>query len=311
MSRALSRQHGLTLAELMVSLTLGMLAMLVAASLLVSANASYLSQVEAAAIDDGGRFAIEIVTRAVRQAGLVNWERAEAGAPGPASISGLDDRALNRATDGISDPRSDAVNGSDVLALRFVGAGAAPGGDGSVISCAGFSVGEQEDGWSIFYVARNADGEAELHCKYRGKTSWGSDAIVGAVDTFQVLYGLDTDVPPDGVANQYLSASMLDILDRALVLTGADPAARERERQLRSHWKRIVSIRVALVLHSARPVPTDRAPAVFDLFGSAYGDAFGAFDRGSRLREDQLPEPLRRRERKLFSSTILLRNPSL
>lgn len=307
-------QRGATLAELMVALALGLLVALLAGALLVSANAAYVSQVEAASVDDGGRYALDIVTRAVRQAAFVNWDRDEMGIgadpAAPANISGFDDRALDKASAGIGDPIGGAVNGSDVLAARFIGSGPAPDGDGSVISCAGFPVHAIEDGWSIFYVARNAGGEAELRCKYRGKTSWGADAIVAGVDTFQVLYGLDTDVPPDGLANQYVTASTLDSLDEGLVLAGADPEARERELRRRTHWKRIASIKVALVLHGARRSDGKREPAVFDLFGAAYGDAFGGTDKGARLREAQLADELRLRERKLFSSTTLLRNPS-
>jgi type IV pilus assembly protein PilW len=248
-------QRGAGLAELMVALAVGMLAMLLAAGLLVTASAAYSAQIESSAVDDGGRYAIEIMTRAARQAAFVNWERDEAGfdlAGAPASIGGLDQRAVSRAGDGIANPLADAVNGSDVLALRFAGSGPAPDGDGSVISCAGFGVSAHDEGWSIFYVARNADGEAELRCKYRGKTSWSADAVIGGVDTFQVLYGLDTDQPADGVANQYVSASVLNALDAALVLAGADQDGRERERRRRTHWKRVASIRVALLVHGAR-----------------------------------------------------------
>lgn len=307
-------QRGVTYAELTVALTLGLLVALMAGALLVSANAAYVSQLDAANVDDGGRYALDIVARAVRQAAFVNWDRGDedigADAAAPAAVSGLDDRTLGKASDGIAEPLAGAVNGSDVLALRFVGSGPAPDGDGSVISCAGFPVHAFEDGWSIFYVAHNARGEAELRCKYRGKTNWGADAIVAGVDTFQVLYGIDTDVPPDGVANQYLSAAMVDRLDRGLVLEGADPAARERDFQRRTHWKRVTSIKVALIVHGARRVDGKREPAVFDLFGPAYGDAFGAADKGTRLREADLPDDLRLRERKLFGTTTLLRNPS-
>jgi type IV pilus assembly protein PilW len=302
------RQRGVTLAELMVATAVGMLVMLMAAGLLVSANAAYVAQVEAAAVDDSGRYALEVIARAARQAAFVNWERDEAGlghGAAPARIGGLDARTLNRGTHGISAPLADAVNGSDVLAVRFAGAGAAPGGDGSVISCAGFGVGAQEDGWSIFYVGRNAAGEGELRCKYRGNASWGADAIIGGVDTFQVLYGLDTDFPADGVANQYVSAGVLDELDAALVLTGADPVAREREHRRRTHWKRITCIRVALVVHGPRgfrPV---------DLFGRAYSDSFGSADHGVHLAEERMPEALRQRERKMFASSVLLRNASI
>ena len=202
------RQRGATIVELMIALTVGMLVLLMAGGMLVSANAAYLAQVEAAALDDAGRYALEIVTRAARQGGFVNWEREEAGpdaSMAPAFVRGLDARTLARATDtieGADNPPDGAVNGSDVLAVRFAGAGNGAGGDGSVIDCAGFGVGQHEEGWSIFYVARNAAGEAELRCKYRGKVSWSADAIAGGIDTFQVLYGLDTDTPADGVANQ-------------------------------------------------------------------------------------------------------------
>ncbi|HEU4375638.1 MAG TPA: PilW family protein [Telluria sp.] len=305
----MKRQHGATIVELMVAAAVGLLAMLLAAGLLVSANAAYVGQVEAAAVDDSGRYALEIIARAARQAAFVNWERDEAGADrgtAPASIAGLDARSLGRTTEGIDVPQADTVNGSDVLALRYGGAA-----DGSVISCAGFAVGEADDGWSIFYVDRNAGGEAELRCKYRGKNNWSADAIVGGVDTFQVLYGLDTDSPPDGLANEYVSAAVLDQRDAALVLVAADPAARLRELRRRTHWKRIASIRVALVVHGARPDRPAEEPLAFDLFGRAYSDAFGAGDHGVHLTEQTMSDDLRRRERRMFTSTVLLRNASL
>lgn len=307
----MTRQRGASLAELTVATAVGMLVTLMAAGLLMSANAAYLAQIEAAEVDDGGRYALEVITRALRQAAFVNWERDEAGldpAAAPARVGGLDARTLSRARDGIAGASPDAVNGSDVLAVRFSGAGAAPGGDGSMTSCAGFGVGVPDDGWSIFYVGRNAAGEGELRCKYRGKSSWGADAVIGGVDAFQVLYGLDTDMPPDGVANQYVSATVLDELDAALVLAAASPEARERERLRRTHWKRIASIRVGLVVHGARPARTGEEPMVFDLFGPAYSDSFGAADRGVRLDEAPMPEHLRRRERKVFASSVVLRN---
>ena len=142
------------------------------------------------------------------------------------------------------------------------------------------------------------------------RPSWGADAVIGGVDTFQVLYGLDTDVPADGVANQYVSAGVLDALRcgagagrRATRVRANASCAR------RTHWKRIASIRVALVVHGARPARTGAEPEVFDLFGRAYSDALGAADRRRAPgRSSGCPTQLRRRERKLFASTVLLRN---
>ena len=314
------RQRGVTLAELMVSITLGALLVLVATMLLFSSGSSYLEQNEAAQLDDGGRYALEIIARAVRGTGLGNWDRAAAGgavlslvASDSANISGLDARSVSKNGDGISATLATAVNGSDVLAVRYFGAGAGFDGDGSVINCAGFGVGgassEQDRGWSIFYVAQDADGEAELRCKYRGQSGWGADAIVRGVDSFQVLYGLDTDVVPDGVANRYLNASAIDALDAELPLAGLDAAARMRDKNARTLWKRVVSIKLALLLHGAIGSRPDAGPLQFDLFGSDYSAA--VLDLGVRIDEAALAPALRARARKLVELTVLLRNPSM
>ena len=309
-------QHGMTLVELMVALTIAALLMLAASALLVVSSGSYRQQSEAVRLNDGGRYALDTIARAIRQAALVSWDGKGApvgtAAGDSASVSGLDARSVSKNSDGIDTPLVGAVNGSDVLALRFVGAGTDAGGDGSVLNCAGFGVGAaksaQERGWSIFYVAIDADGEAELRCKYRGENSWGADAIVRGVDSFQVLYGLDTDVPPDGVANQYLNASAISALDDALVLVGADADAKARDKAARSFWKRVVSIRVALLLHGEPGSRPDKLPLQFDLFGKDYSDAQGSADPGVRIDEALLPAAQRGRVRKLVETTIALRN---
>lgn len=309
MSCRYRRQRGATMAELLVSMALGLAVLLAAGALLVSANAAYVAQVNAAAIDDDGRYALEIIGRALRQAAFVDWEGIDIGAgidnAVPARLAGLDDALVSKTGEGIANPLGGAVNGSDVLAVRFAGAGPAPGGDGSVTDCAGFPAHALEEGWSIFYVARNAQGEAELRCKYRGAAGWNADAVVAGVDSFQVLYGLDTDAAPDGVANRYVNAGALAALDAALVLAGANAAEREQDRRRRTHWKRIVSVKAALLLHGAREAQGKAADAAYELFGPAYS---AAADRGTRLDEAGLSAGEgARRQRRLFAATIVLR----
>jgi type IV pilus assembly protein PilW len=288
--RSLVHQHGMTLAELMVALTVGLGIVLMAGRLLVLANGAYAAQVESAGMEDGGRFAVDVIGRAVRQAALDG---------APARLAGLDARSLSRATAGIDDPLPAAVNGSDVLAIRFPGAD----GDGSVVDCAGFPVGAGEEGWSIFYVARNGDGEAELRCKYRGAAHWSADAVVSGVDGFQVLYGVDTDDPPDGVPNRYLNVTAIDALDAGFA--GLGPAEFNR----RTHWKRVVGVRVGLLLHGSRPTRTVPGAARYDLLGAGYAAAVGAVDPGSSLDEARMPPDMRRRERRLFTFTVALPAP--
>lgn len=294
-------QAGMTIIELMIAVTLGMIVTLLAGSLLMTGNAAYASQTELANIDDAGRFALATIGNAARQAGLREWEHEDAGADhetAPAGIGGIDAASLSKATEAMTEPQRDVANGSDVLALRF-------DGDGGAAGCAGFAVDARRGGWSIFYVGRSAGGETELRCKYRGKNNWSADAVVAGVDTFQVLYGLDTDDPRDGTANQYVTASAIDALDAELVLAGATEGERARERMRKTHWKHVTSIRVGLVLHGRQRTRKGDKAAVFHLFGADYSG-----DRGTSIVEEDMAPPMKERERRAFSSTILLRNPS-
>jgi type IV pilus assembly protein PilW len=306
--RVRARERGLTLAEMLVALVIGLVTVLAAGRLLLFAVTAQAAQTELSAIDDSGRYALELIGRAVRQAGFVDPAVLAAPDPGavldaaPAAVAGLDAHTLSRATAALDAPLPDQVGGSDVLALRFTGAGAAPG-DGSMASCAGFAVPRGEDGWSIFYVARNSEGEAELRCKYRGASSWSADALVSGVDGFQVLYGIDTDTPRDGVPNRYVNANAIRALDAAL--PAGLPAA---EFNKRSWWKRVVSVRVGLLLHGSRPTRPAPGSFVYQLPGPGAGDPH---DVGSSLDEATMTPELRRRERRLFAMTFALSSPGV
>lgn len=304
MSRSL-RQRGMSIAELLVAMSLGLGVLLAGSTLLTGANAAYGAHADAASIDDGGRYALEVIGRAVRQGAFADIERLGAAGPAPsapAALSGHDDRTIGKTSFAIDSPLPGAINGSDVLAVRYAGAGAAPDGDGSVLNCAGFPVHEDEDGWSIFYVARNGDGVSELRCKYRGSSNWSADAVVANVDGFQVLYGVDSDTPRDGVANRYLNAGALAALDAALALSGTTPEALAAERNEKTWWKRVVSVKVALLLHGERPLAGPAPPAAWQLFGQAYADAQGASDPGVILPEAQLRTRAGPRARRLFTA---------
>jgi len=313
------RQRGLSLVELLVALSLGALLMLAASTVLLAASGSYGDQSASARLDDNGRYALDAIARAVRQTAYVNWDGDAAplfhASEDSANIAGLDARSLGKNSEGISEALPGALHGSDVLALRYYGAGKDGGGDGSVLNCAGFGVGaaqtQAQRGWSIFYVAQGADGEGELRCKYRGANGWGADAVIRGVDGFQVLYGLDTDTPPDGVANRYVNASALDAYDAALVLVGADAAARQRDLHSRTHWKRVAGVRVALLLHGEAGQADKMAelgPAQFDLFGKAYAEAHGAGDPGARVLRTAFSPALQGRRRQIVQTSIMLRN---
>lgn len=310
-----SRQAGMTIVELMVSLTLGMLVTLAATALLLSSKAGYIAQDEGVLLQETGRYAIEAVARAVRQAAYENWDR-EATALVHNSvittnIAGLDAGSLKEAETGIDAPLAKSINGSDVIAVRFIGAGSGANGDGTMLNCAGFGVSEPvnietDRGWSIFYVAADKTGEPELRCKYYGKTSWNTEAIARGIESFQVLYGVDSDA--DGSPDRFLSAAKIDDLDDVLVLDGVNAAARALDINRKTHWKKVVAVKVALLVRGAESARTGMQPNQYDLFGKSYSDIHSVTDIGTRINEANLPAATRNRIRKVFSTTIQLRN---
>lgn len=299
------RQAGLTIAELLVAMTLGLAVLLASGSLLITSVRAHAAVMDASEMDDSGRYAVDALARAIRLAAHVDWAAHPAVDPAaPARLAGLDASSLERTGVGIDAILPDEANGSDVLALRFPGSGAPPNGDGATLDCAGFPVHREEQGWSIFYVARNAQGDAELRCKYRGASNWSSDAVAGRVDSFQVLYGLDAD--GDSVPDRYLNATELGALDAALVLAGATPDERAADLRKRTHWKRVALVRVALLLHGPRLNPGADANIVYDLFGPDHGAAFSAGDHGTRLAGAALDDAREPRMRRVYGATIAL-----
>ena len=306
------RQAGLTIIELMISMTLGLLIILAATALLLSSRSGYAAQEDGAQIQETGRYALENIVRAVRQTGYENWDTAQAPTIADttlsANIDGLDARSQKENTSGIESALTTSVNGSDVLALRFFG-----NADGGTLNCAGFSVAAPDAsdpvgdgrGWSIFYVA-DSDGEPELRCKYFGKTSWTSEAIARGVESFQVQYGLDTDA--DGLPNRFVTATAIDALDDALILVGPNAVARAADKNRKTYWKKVTAIKVALLVRGSEPARVDTLTTQYDLFGKDYGDAYAAADSGTRIREQDLPRAARNRLRKVFVLTIHMRN---
>jgi len=300
------RQRGFGISEVMVALVLGLLVTLTASAMLVGAGGNFQHHAAHARLNDNGRFALELIGQALRQGSFVNL--AEGTAPddaGEAMVSGFDAASISRSSPGLGAPQGGAINGSDVLALRFSGSGGG-NGDGSALNCAGFAEAySSSPAWSIFYVGLSEDGEAELRCKYRGDGSWSADAIVRGVDSFQVLYGLDTDTPADGTPNRYLNASAIRALDDALVLEGSTPAEQAADLRRRTHWKRVAGLRVSLLLHGERNSRQWPGDAVYRLFGPAY-DVPG--DAGTVIEETKWPAELRQRARRLFEASYAVRN---
>ncbi|MBS1187167.1 MAG: pilus assembly protein PilW [Burkholderiaceae bacterium] len=338
-----THQRGLTLVELMVSMALGLLVVLASTALLVSSKSTYTSQDDDALVRDTSRYAIENITRSVRQAAFENWDTEITNTTGlpqspivsipnmTANLAGLDANTLTGSTStaGIGDKTTTGVvNGSDVLAVRFFGVGTPDSGTvkvtsdsikkgyGSVIDCAGFAIqqptsqdtAEDDRGWSIYYVAKDANGEPELRCKYRadGGSTWSTVAIARGVESFQVLYGVDTN--GDRTPNKFLTATEIDALDGTITYTETDAAKKKLEFNRKTYWKKVLVVKVALLVRGMQNVQGDTSGITYNLFGPDYSSANASNDTGSQIKVIDLDAGVRQRVRKVFEATIQYRN---
>jgi len=220
--------RGFTLVELLVALALSATLVLAATASLVLAQRGFHAVDASAQMRENSRFAIEIIQRIALQAGYHDPVSAE-----PVSTSGAIfgmDNVLAKLSSNHSDAltaadfvsrsnptpsRSDSKcasnadtacnNGSDALAIRFRATA-----DGSMVSCAGIQLLADEPVVNLFHIAKNsANGEPSLMCSYfsSASRSWITQSLVDGVESFQVLYGVDSN--GDSVPEQFKNATQI------------------------------------------------------------------------------------------------------
>lgn len=294
-------QQGLTLVELMIAITLGMFVVLAITCLVVSSKSAQSIQNDAATMQDTARFALNNISHSIKQAGYVNLDREDAPSVHTdnmtASVIGFDASSLKATEYGLGSLVK-SRNPSDILALRFFGSGTSE--DGTILNCAGYGVSavaaEKERSWSIYYVDHDVDAEPALFCKYKGK-NFSSQAIARGVESFQVLYGINSASKP--TTTQFHSATEITALDSAIP---------DAELNQKTHWKKITAIKVAMLIRGAENSRLDSTNATYNLFGEDYSNSMGAIDKGTQIFESDIPLSQRKRLRKVVSTTIQLRN---
>jgi type IV pilus assembly protein PilW len=315
-----SRQRGLTLVELMVSVALALLVTLAALAAMLTSRQSGSAVEQAANLRDNARLGTELVRRIVLQAGFESLGANTTTREGAARWNGADpdpdvegyDNAIvpaggttasngNRPSGcgGITD--TSCANGSDVLLVRFQGLSLDGKPDGSVINCAGQPVGDTADAAqrprSMFHVRRSAGGEPTLMCSYVDAAGTLRDTeLIEGVEVFQVLYGVDGVTPgaapsatasAPSVVQRYLRADQLVVPGN---LSGT-----------RANWRRVRAIRIGMVLRgpvgsaAARSLVQTVHPLGYLLRSEA--DAYSSFTTPTdgRLRQE-------------VTFTVLLRN---
>jgi type IV pilus assembly protein PilW len=170
-------QCGVTLIELMISLTLGLVLLVGIGSIYVGSNQTYRVQDQNARIQESGRFALDVLGRSIRQAGY--WNMPSSSVPPSAGFSGTPIGGTN-GTSGAADTvtiQHDAVAGDR--------------------DCEGAVTGSVVAQEIISLDAPNL----ELECDSNVDATVDPQPIISNVEDLQFLYGVDTD--GDQSANLY------------------------------------------------------------------------------------------------------------
>lgn len=307
-----SRQAGLTLIELMVALVLGLLIAAAAVAALIVARQGFTSVDESSQLRENARFAASLIQRIAVEAGFVNQAEGQTfdfaatplSNPEQPGVRGWDNALLDATilpADQTHDSRdagctvtdTSCENGSDILAVKFMGVSRPVGSatpDGSMVNCAGVAEPESASpAWSIFHVVRGASGEPVLVCTYREATAlaaWKSQPLVQGVESFQVLYGVDTltaagTAGQDSVADHYLRAADVDAA---------------------AAWRQVRTLRIGLVLRGPAGGAVDKAASAetIPVLGAGFSDG------GDTMSDLVVPADGRVRQRLVF--TVHLRN---
>ena len=318
-----AKQAGLTLLELLVAMTLGLLIVLAAAAALLVSRQGFFAVDAASQLRDNARYAQSIVQRVGVQAGFKNINMLvppppeDPANPFEPSVFGINNakRSTSTAWDaGSTWGTSDAGKNSDILVLRAhvsttTGEVGSPS-DGSMIDCLGEAppVTSELDGgfFNILHVQASSAGEPALMCT-RAAAGGGFEAqpLVQGVESFQVLYGVDNVVPntaptgaTDSVPDRYLRADQLTV-------TGNDAATY-------ANWRRVRSLRIGMVLRSQPGSAVDTASQTFYPLGTSRSSASGAigsaFAHATNDPGTVFTPLVDRRLRQVVTFTVHLRN---
>ena len=300
------RQSGLTLIELLVSLVLASIITLAATALYSVTVSSYKTVDAAQELQDSGRFALEVIGQAARMAGYQNYTQRDGSgrdnsrrftATSFPTVRGFNNAKVATSTSVTDDGATNngGVNLSDTLAFRFHGSSLATDAskpDGSMIDCQGvaqnYPLNGDDVALSLFWVSTDGTGEPALQCISRGSPTASSlsrntQPILKGVETFQVMYGLDTN--GDSVPRQWVSGQNITTTD---------------------DWRKVVAVRVGLVIRgdvgSSQGASATAAENDFYPLGKAFTGS--STEAGLKF-----TAPNDGRLRRVFNATFKLRNP--
>jgi Tfp pilus assembly protein PilW len=268
-----NKQRGLSLIELMISITLGMTLMAAAMQFIVSTRQTYELNDDIARIQENGRIALDILSKDLKLAGYRKPLNGDGTVPNyflnDCSIKNTDGEELCSIDNGTTN--------SDRLSVQFD----PPPDDGSTeTDCLGNALANTDSVIVNSYTIDDVDkdGINSLYCESydvsAGTVISTLQPIVDGIDNMQVLYGIADD---EVNVSRYISGEKL--------YTDASRAS------VTTDWPNIRSVRVALLVSN----------------GSAEGFAENRL-RDYRLLDSDIIQYTDQQARRIYSTTIQFNN---
>jgi type IV pilus assembly protein PilW len=272
-TRSLKRQSGLTLIELMVAMTLGMILTIAIGQIFMSSRFTHTSTNENARMQENARFALALLERELRMAGFVRN-----------SSTG----SYTVAAPAIAVAEGTGLNSSDEVTVRYFGSDGTVVGtaDNTVINCIGEAAALNQAVVDTFYIAAGSTGEPSLFCRSvrpSDTTITTTTELLNGIESLQILVGEDTS--NDKGVDRYLGPA-----DASLNMSNA------------------VAVKISLLIRSSVEVMEGADNRKYNHFGAGYApsDVPPVGDPGSVF--NSAGATLDKRMRRLFPTTVALRN---
>jgi type IV pilus assembly protein PilW len=302
------RQRGLSLVELMISITIGLILIAGVAQIFMSGRQSFNTQSGMGSLQENGRFALRFLQKGLELSGFPRTTGPAGGnppvAPFVTDTADADPALANVVVSSTTITADSGGTASDSIMIRYNSDPSVPDSDldclgnrSTVLASGSCTTGTNSGdaatnqagscSWSVvnsFFVEDN-----QLMCDGNGGTTGSAtpkQPIVSGVENMQILYGEDTDGDEFASANVFRTASAI------------------------ANWANVTAIRIALLVNSssgASAIPTDAIRETID-------DTEYAILEQTTTPADDTSTPNvdeRRLGRRVFVITIELRNRTL
>lgn len=230
------RETGYSLVEFMVAITISLLIMLAVAIAWQNGFKTQQSQSDVSRLNETIRFAVDVLSREIRKAGLYNITTTSlsespfcSSKPTGSALLGVNDPATINPAGAIAAGQLPAgattiQNKSDALRVRYYGEDPNAGTPGASTNlsqdCLGYPVTAGVLTEDTLYVAAdpNNNNEPALWCHTNNANAGANSTLplVAGVESLQLLYGEDISSPLDGIIDRYVPWQLLTNPDNVL-----------------------------------------------------------------------------------------------